>query len=207
MEYGRAPTWVRCQGSVLWAPLCAVTDGNHGVPTKLMALFLEATCFCVQLPIYCLIFILSERQRQGLPSASSVPIFPQQPGLGQAKARSPERSPSLPRGWHGPLYLSRHLLPPGDALAGTWIRSGVAGTQASIPSSDLTAVPDTCPTCQSSPGSCKVSRAGQPLEWTPCSQSPLGIASRTGSAADGARVFTQRSAVCSCPHPADEGAV
>uniref|UniRef100_A0A5F9CEJ8 Dynein regulatory complex subunit 2 n=1 Tax=Oryctolagus cuniculus TaxID=9986 RepID=A0A5F9CEJ8_RABIT len=44
-----------------------------------------------------------ERERESLPSTGSVPqMFPKQPGLGQAKARSQKLLPGLPHGHRGP---------------------------------------------------------------------------------------------------------
>lgn len=68
----------------------------------------------VTLPLKCFlrfIYLKGKVTEKGLPSTGPLPKWPQQPGLCQAKAKSQELHPALPRGWQGPKY-SDHCLQP-----------------------------------------------------------------------------------------------
>lgn len=76
------------------------------------------------------IFIWKAETERYFPFASSLSKCPQQPRLGQSKARSLEPNPGLPCGCQGLKYLGHHLLPPRvlhyrklESEEGLWLKS------------------------------------------------------------------------------------
>lgn len=97
------------------------------------------------LAFFCLRDRVSDLLFTGLP-----PKYPQQLGLGQAKARNLELHSGFPCGWQGPDYWSHLCRPPWCALAESgarWVPQtrGCSVWDSGVPNSVLTTKPSACP--------------------------------------------------------------